>query len=71
MLSCRESTSLMSEARERPLSFGERMALRMHLAMCSGCRRFNRQMDVLREASRRFSPLDGDFSAPDDKDPLP
>lgn len=69
MLSCRESTRLMSEARERSLSVGERMALRMHLAVCSGCRRFNRQIDVLREASRRFSLLDGDVRFPDDKDP--
>jgi len=71
MPSCRESTRLMSEARERPLSVRERMALRMHLAVCSGCRRFNRQIDVLREASRRFSLLDGDVRLPDDKDPQP
>lgn len=71
MFSCRESTRLMSEARERPLSLGERLALSMHLALCSGCRRFNRQIDILREASRRFSPLDGDVSSSEDEGPLP
>ena len=69
MLSCRESTRLMSEARERSLSVGERMGLRLHLAICSGCRRFNRQMDVLRDASRLFSPLNVDIPSPNDQDP--
>jgi hypothetical protein len=37
---------------------------------CSGCRRFNRQIDIMRETARRFSPLEVDISSPDDKDPL-
>jgi hypothetical protein len=55
MLSCRESTELMSQARERPLTLRERVALNLHWAMCAACRRFDRQMDVLREAARRFA----------------
>ncbi|WP_202816334.1 hypothetical protein [Immundisolibacter cernigliae] len=45
----------MSQARERHLSLRERVALRLHWAMCSACRRFDRQMDVLRAAARRFA----------------
>jgi hypothetical protein len=55
MLDCREATGLMSQARERHLSLRERVALRLHWAMCSACRRFDRQMDVLRAAARRFA----------------
>lgn len=48
----------MSQARDRRLTLRERLALRLHWAMCAACRRFNRQMDVLREAARRFAARD-------------
>lgn len=57
-LSCRDSTALMSQARDRRLTVRERLALRLHWVMCAACRRFNRQMDVLREAARRFAARD-------------
>ena len=68
MLSCRESTELMSQARERPLTRRERVALRLHWVICAACRRFNRQMDVLREAARRFAARD-DARSGDDTPP--
>ncbi len=62
MLTCRESAKLMSEALDRKLSLGERAGLRLHLAICAGCRNFRAQMDLLREACRRLArgeaPLD-------------
>lgn len=58
MPSCAESTRLMSEAQERPLTRGERLALRWHLLLCAGCRRFERQLDWLRRASGRYLPPD-------------
>jgi len=54
MMSCREATRMMSEAAERRLGLGERLSLRLHLALCAGCRRFGRQVDVLRQAMRTF-----------------
>lgn len=58
MPSCAESTRLLSEAQERTLSGGERVALRWHLLMCGACRRFEQQLDWLRLASARYVPAE-------------
>ena len=54
MLRCKEATHLLSEAHDRNLSFSERLQLKMHLAMCTGCRNFKGQMAFLRRACRRY-----------------
>lgn len=54
MLTCKEATRKMSEAQDRELSFGERLQLEMHLALCHGCRNFKRQLGFLRLACRRY-----------------
>lgn len=54
MLNCKEATRLLSGAQERELGVPARLALRLHLAICSGCRNFERQIDVLRTATRRL-----------------
>lgn len=56
MPSCRESTRLMSEARERGLTAVERVALRVHLLMCSACRNFGKQLHFLGAAMRVYVP---------------
>jgi hypothetical protein len=56
MLSCRESTRLMSEARERALTWGERVGLRLHLLMCVGCRNFGKHLHFLRDAAQVYVP---------------
>jgi hypothetical protein len=50
MLSCRETTRLLSQGEDRKLAFGERVALRVHLAICKGCRNVNAQFKFLRVA---------------------
>ncbi len=52
MLNCKQVTHLLSEAQDRELTLGERLPLRMHLAMCKGCRNFEKQLDFLRAALR-------------------
>jgi predicted anti-sigma-YlaC factor YlaD len=54
MLNCRQATELMSQRMDRKLGLAERLSLRMHLMMCSGCRNFGRQMSFLRQALRRL-----------------
>lgn len=54
MLTCKEATRLISAGLDRPLTWQERLRLRTHLALCSGCQAFQRQLDFLRAASRRF-----------------
>ncbi len=69
MLKCDQITRLVSESKERALSVSERMALRMHVMMCSGCRNFERQMEVIRVAMRKFS--DDDHASPTNSDDKP
>ena len=54
MLSCKQVTHLLSEGQDRKLTLGEQLQLKMHLAMCRGCRNFKGQMAFLREACRRY-----------------
>jgi len=58
MLSCKETTRLASQGLDRELAFGERVALRLHLAICIGCRRAGRQMRLLRKAVRELAEVD-------------
>lgn len=54
MLSCQQATELMSQEQDRPLTLAERIGLRLHVWMCTGCSNYRRQMSVLREACRRL-----------------
>jgi putative zinc finger protein len=50
MLSCREASQLLSDRLDRPLRPWERFALRIHLGICSGCGRADRQLQFIRKA---------------------
>lgn len=54
MLKCKMVTHLLSESQERRLGFAERMQLAMHLAMCTGCSNYKKQIGFLRTAVRRY-----------------
>lgn len=54
MLTCKDASHLISESQERPLGFMERWGLRFHLWMCISCRRFERQMALMRQALREM-----------------
>lgn len=54
MKTCKEVHHLVIEGQDRQLSLMERISVRVHLMMCGACRRFEAQMDFLREALRRF-----------------
>ena len=60
MLSCKETTRLLSQGEDRKLGFGERLALRAHLAICDGCRNVKAQFGFLRLAVKRLSRDDGE-----------
>ncbi len=53
-LKCREAARLASQKMDRPLSFGERVSLRAHLAICDGCANFGKQLEFLRAAIARL-----------------
>ncbi|NWG86935.1 MAG: zf-HC2 domain-containing protein [Hydrogenophilaceae bacterium] len=44
MLSCKETSLLVSQSRDRRLSWSERWAVRLHLWICEQCRRYQRQV---------------------------
>lgn len=55
MLTCQEASRLVSEGLDRRLGFGERLRLRLHLAICDGCTNFRKQMAFLRKAMARLA----------------
>jgi hypothetical protein len=55
MLSCKETIRLLSQGADRKLGFGERVALRVHLAICDGCRNVNAQFKFLRLAVKSLT----------------
>lgn len=55
MLNCHDATRLMSESQERPLTFRERISLRLHVTMCSGCHNFKEQMGLLKLMARTYT----------------
>jgi hypothetical protein len=59
-LSCREVTRLVSQGEDRRLALGERLALRLHFAICEGCRNVSAQLGFLRVAMKRLAERDGD-----------
>jgi len=58
LISCKETTRLVSQGLDRELALGERVALRVHLVICLGCRRAGRQMEFLRRAVRELAEID-------------
>ncbi len=54
-MNCMHATRLLSQARERRLSWRVRLGLQVHLLMCDACTQFSRQLDLLRQAVRRLT----------------
>jgi hypothetical protein len=53
-LTCREASRLVSQGLDRKLGFGERLKLRVHLAICDACTNFKKQVDFLRRAVKHL-----------------
>jgi hypothetical protein len=51
---CKQVAALLVAQEDRDLPAVERMALRLHLAACSACPRFERQLLTLRNSMRRW-----------------
>lgn len=54
MLNCHQNTRLISEGRERRLTFVEGVSVGAHNMMCSACRNFSRQMDTLEKMMKAY-----------------
>jgi len=53
-ITCKEAHRLLSDRMDHPLGRGERWRLGLHLRFCDMCSRVERQMDLLRSATRRI-----------------
>ena len=54
MMNCDQTTRLASDSLERRLTWRERLAVRIHVAMCSGCRNFVNQMHTIRNLAKAY-----------------
>jgi predicted anti-sigma-YlaC factor YlaD len=52
MLTCKETTELVSKEVDDGLSFKERVDMRLHLMMCSACRNYRSNVGFLRRACK-------------------
>ena len=62
IVTCKETSMLASRAMDERLPFADRLALRMHLAICRNCARFNRQLQEMRRLFRVETGADGDVA---------
>ncbi|MBU0588149.1 MAG: zf-HC2 domain-containing protein [Gammaproteobacteria bacterium] len=52
--SCREVTALVIAREDRALPWRDRLALRVHMAICEACPRFERQIITMRNSMRQW-----------------
>ena len=57
---CKEVAALLVAREDRPLPGVERVALRLHLAACSACPVFERQLSIMRNAFGRWRNYTGE-----------
>jgi hypothetical protein len=53
-LTCRDAAQIILKAEDRATPLTERLTLRLHLRICGNCRRFTRQVELMRQASARW-----------------
>ena len=54
MLNCKQTSLLVSQSLDRPLTWRERWAVRLHLWICVYCRRFRQQLMLIRKQMQRW-----------------
>lgn len=67
MMNCLEATRLISESQERRLSVPEKVTLKMHVMMCSGCKNFSLQIPFLGKAMRAYTQWEDDAGSEEAK----
>jgi len=58
MKNCKEISELVSRSLDESLPVWKQMQIKMHLAMCRGCRRFSQQLKFLHQAVQNMSKSD-------------
>jgi hypothetical protein len=60
MINCKEYASLVSLKLDRPLSFRDKVMIRLHQLVCPPCKHIQTQMASIREACRWVPPNGAD-----------
>lgn len=60
---CKQVSALLIAREDRALPWVERVALRLHLAACQACPRFERQLLTMRNALRQWRQYTGEDPA--------
>jgi hypothetical protein len=50
MLKCKQASELISQSQDRELTLQERIQLKFHLFICTGCTNCNRQITLIHKA---------------------
>lgn len=64
---CKEVTALVIAREDRVLPWRERLALRLHMAICAACPTFERQVLTMRNAMRQWKNYEADLPLASDK----
>jgi hypothetical protein len=56
---CKEVAALLVAREDRDLPTVERVALRLHLAACAACPKFERQLLIMRNAMKQWRHYEG------------
>jgi hypothetical protein len=54
MRTCREVAAILVAREDRALSLADRLALRIHMALCDTCPKFERQILILRNSMQQW-----------------
>jgi hypothetical protein len=58
---CRQVTALVIAREDRALPWRDRLALRLHMAMCAACPNFERQVITMRNAMKQWKNYEADL----------
>lgn len=53
-MKCKEAAQIISRGMDENLPWSQRVALRLHLAICDACTNFSRNMRLLRAALKKL-----------------
>jgi len=53
-VTCEDTTPLISELMDHNLPLGKRIRLKFHLAMCTVCRFYQKQLEIIRALARKL-----------------
>ena len=60
MRTCKEASALLLAREDQNLPMREHLALRLHVAICAACPRFERQLITMRSAMKQWRNYGGD-----------